>query len=245
MRALCWMYGAMLFCDVIWSVVLANFILSTRATTTPLVPPDRYPFCSRNSTSSTVVNVVLFLILYVLLKNISTVAHYMQFMSDVPNRKYKLGLWLTLTLGLFFGLVFYFPTYQWWIGAALSFYCFPHESTWFRALYRDTRRRRFANLAILTTLSPILFLCTASLLYFGINITSLLIHTCFVFFTFGYARMVYVVAGRIMAPNIFATSRTMKKWINWSMPVKFWFSFMLILPLVLPYINCLDMFVFG
>jgi hypothetical protein len=165
------------------------------------------------------------------------------------TQQIKVALWL---IGNYIGFTWflnYFVTFGWWFQSATFA---PHEAAMLYVFIGDIRKRnktaRYGNVFLVTVLAPILvgLMMTAFTQRNNFSVLAYMVHVIFVLFTFAYSRLVFVNAFRLMSPWTFASSKSMKKWINWSLPVKSWFVYMLVvMPMFTLVCSCLGPYLFG
>eukprot|EP00029_Vermamoeba_vermiformis_P004002 TRINITY_DN14532_c0_g1_i1.p2 TRINITY_DN14532_c0_g1~~TRINITY_DN14532_c0_g1_i1.p2 ORF type:complete len:185 (+),score=11.78 TRINITY_DN14532_c0_g1_i1:958-1512(+) len=141
---------------------------------------------------------------------------------------------LAVLATLFVALFMNFEVYRWWVLYALNgsklATTFDVIMIFHDFIFRFVKQRRFVSLVL--SIPFILILCLTPWQHFHstFNITSYLIHICFVMLTFLCRRALIRIFYQLATPLVFSKSKSKQKWINWSSSTKWFFVMLVMLP---------------
>lgn len=240
--------GGMLVAAVLLDLLLWLYLPHLGRLSTPLMFKEKEFLCTRDSGSVWLRSGTL--IFYVAIHEWpKTIYKFLQ--HSTRAQRIKAGLWVIANYMLINGSVYYFMNYGWWFTTTMSLFA-PCEMAWIQWFIGDIKRRKatrmFGNMLAAAIVCPFL-LAYASMAFLQRNSFSLLaylVHVIFTVLTFGYGRLVYFFACRLLDPQQLAHSQSLQKWINWSLPVRWsFFNSLVVVPMLSPVCSCLGLFLWG
>ncbi len=162
-------------------------------------------------------------------------------MLDHP-RSQDPALWMFALMSVGAALGLLVPSYGWWLMNVFLIFPLPlhMELALLHKFLRLVRPRVICTIGSVVYILLFILSTPWQSAYSYFNLKAYLIHVCFTFFTFGCARFAFLRCCKSVAPDLFARSAGMKKWINWSLSVQWWFFIMLVaMPIWNAKTNCL------